>query len=538
MESESIFVHTNETTFVTGESILYKIYCLNNNTNQLSSISKIAYIELIDSTGTSIHRSKISLNNGVGNNEIFINTNYNTGNYKLISYTNWMQNNSKFKYFELDIVIINPFIPYDINKNDTNKTTINSSNELTRNNDFELDLEKKKYSKREKVELNLKTTSDKFYNGNYSISIRKIDGLKFANNNSAQNSYKNENFEKYLNSKKIDFLPELRGELFSGKIQSNDKNSQEVEKHIALSIIGDPFDFKIVKTNKHGEFNFILNKEINNPNAFIQILEDNINEYNLQISEASKVKINTTFKNNLHISNSSISDIENRLVASQIVNAYNEKEELKIRSKEIIPFYKYNAKEYILDDYKRFPSFKETILEIIPAVYFKEENGEYTLHIRDYVTSGDSFGKALVIIDGMLLQNVSELFNYNTSNIYKIDVINKAYSYGSKIFSGVIAITTFDREYISKSKNILPIQIERCISKKEFQNYNYNLDQDLTRIPDYRYQLAWEANFKMHQDSNRFIFYTSDIEGQFEISFEGFASNGEPISIKETFEVN
>ena len=149
LESESIFVHTNETTFVTGESILYKIYCLNNNTNQLSSISKIAYIELIDSTGTSIHRSKISLNNGVGNNEIFINTNYNTGNYKLISYTNWMQNNSKFKYFELDIVIINPFIPYDINKNDTNKATINSSNELTRNNDFELDLEKKKYSKRE-----------------------------------------------------------------------------------------------------------------------------------------------------------------------------------------------------------------------------------------------------------------------------------------------------------------------------------------------------------------------------------------------------
>ena len=137
-----------------------------------------------------------------------------------------------------------------------------------------------------------------------------------------------------------------------------------------------------------------------------------------------------------------------------------------------------------------------------------------------------------------MLQDVNELFNYNTSNIYKISVVNKAYSYGSKIFSGVISITTFNREYTPKSKNILPIQIERCTTDITFQSLHYDSEKDFTRLPDYRYQLAWDTNVTLSKDANPFRFYTSDITGKFEIRFEGFSSKGEPISIKEYFEVN
>ena len=540
-ESEAIFLHTNETTFVTGETLLYKIYCLNANTNELSKISKIAYVEIIDNYGTSISRNKITLNNSTGTNEIFINTSFNTGNYKLIAYTNWMLNNSKSKYFETTISIINPFIP---NKNQqyTESKTITSEsfkdNTYSKNEDVVMNLSKYTYSKREKVELNIVPNSQKFIDGNYSVSVRKIDDLTF---NKTTNSidFINSNPDKFINSNTINYLPELRGELLSGKITTNDANKTINDKHIALSIIGEPFDFKIVKTNDKGEFHFILDKNLKKSEVILQIIENDLNDFQIKLNDKPKLEFNDgSSKNYPIIQEKHIKDIEARLVACQIVNAYSVKDSLKTNFSNFTPFYNYNAKVYILDDYKRFPTFKETIIEIVPAVYFKEKEGNYTLHIRDYVTAGESFGNALVLVDGLLLQDVNELFNYNTSNIYKISVVNKAYSYGSKIFSGVISITTFNREYTPKSKNILPIQIERCTTDKTFQSLNYDSEKDFTRLPDYRYQLAWDTNVTLSKDANPFRFYTSDITGKFEIRFEGFSSKGEPISIKEYFEVN
>lgn len=538
-EGETIFVHINATTFVTGENLLYKIYCLNNNSKQLSEISKIAYIEIIDDNNNVILRNKIALNKGVASNEFFINTNFNTGNYKLIAYTNWMLNNVNSKYFEADISIINPFLPTNNKQISSNEidpsVTIKTSNSDKKNNDISLNFTKKIFSKREKLELDITSNSEKFIGGNFSISVRKIDALIFNQATNSIDFINNNNTDKFINLGNISFLPELRGELLSGKITTNDSEKSVKDKHIALSITGSPFDLKIVKTNNNGEFNFILDKDLMKKEGILQILENDINNFQIILNRPSNVEYKTSSsKNNLSFSENLIKDIEDRLVACQIVNAYSSKDSLSIKQSTSIPFYGYNAKEYILDDYKRFPTFKETIIEIVPAVYFKENKDNYTLHIRDFITEGESFGNALVLIDGLLLQDVNELFNYSTNNIYKISVVNKAYSYGSKLFSGVISITTFNREYTPKSKNILPIQIERCNEIKTYQPLLYDSGKDLTRFPDFRYQLAWDDNVKI---ATPFHFYTSDIEGKFEISLEGFSSKGEPVSIKEYFEV-
>lgn len=540
-ESEIIFLHTNETTFVTGETLLYKIYCLNANSKELSKISKIAYIEIIDNNGTSVSRDKITLYNGVGTNEIFINTTFNTGNYKLIAYTNWMLNNSKSKYYEADITIINPFLPFKNKENYTTDSTselIKNSNPSLKNDAISIQLDKNTYSKREKVKLDIISNSEKFKNGNFSISVRKIDNLKFNIASNSADFTNNNSPDKFIHSNSINHLPELRGELLSGKLTTNDITKTIKDKHLGLSIIGEPFDFKIVKTNNNGEFHFILDEEIKKSNVILQILENDLSDFQITINAPAKAELNTTFKNNLNLTETSIKDIEARLVACQIVNTYSSKDSSSTKPVNLIPFYNYNAKEYILDDYKRFPTFKETIIEIVPAVYFKENQGNYSLHIRDYITSGESFGSALVLIDGLLLQDVNELFNYNTKNIYKISIVNKAYAYGSKIFSGLISITTFNREYNPKSKNILPLQIERSILNKAYQYANYESEKDFTRIPDYRYQLAWETNVNITTNTTPIYFFTSDIEGKYEINLEGFSLKGEPLSIKEQFEVN
>lgn len=538
-ESETIYLHTNETTFITGETLLYKIYCINANSKELSKISKIAYIELMDSEGLLVNRSKIALKNGIGSNEIFINTSCLSGNYKLIAYTSWMLNNLNSKYFETEISIINPFL--SIKKNaKTTQVTSESKQYLpnnTKKEDIEIKTSKKTYSKRDKIELDIIQKSEKFIDGNFSISVRKIDQLKFNKKITSQEHLDN-NKDKFINANDVHFLPELRGEMLSGKITSKNESKTNSDKHISLSILGEPFDQKIVKTNANGEFHFILEEDIKKSDIILQIIENNVNDFIFSIDKPSSAEFNNTAsKSDFTISNENIDEIEKRLVACQIVNSYHLKDSLLKSSMPFIPFYKNNAKEYILDEYKRFPTFRETITEIVPAVYFKENGEGFSLHIRDYITGGQSFGSALILIDGLFLQDVNELFNYNTNNIYKICVINNAFSYGSKIFSGVISIITFNKAYNGKSSNVLPLQIERCKFDKPFQNINYESEFDYSRIPDYRYQLAWETNFLINKDSNVYHFFASDLDGLYEISLEGFSKSGEPLSINEYFEV-
>lgn len=538
-ESETIYLHTNETTFVTGETLLYKIYCMNANSKELSKISKIAYIELMDSEGLLVNRSKIALKNGIGSNEIFINTSCLSGNYKLIAYTSWMLNNPNSKYFETEISIINPFLSIK-NKAKTTQVTSESKQYLannTKKEDIELKTSKKTYSKREKIALDIIQKSEIFVDGNFSISVRKIDQLKFNKKTTSQEHLDN-NKDRFINVNDVYFLPELRGEMLSGKITSKNESKTNSDKHISLSILGEPFDQKIVKTNANGEFHFILEEDIKKSDIILQIIENNVNDFNISINKPCSADYKkTASKSDFTISNENIDEIEKRLVACQIVNSYRLKDSLIKSSIPFIPFYKNNAKEYILDEFKRFPTFRETITEIVPAVYFKENGEDFSLHIRDYITGGQSFGSALVLIDGLFLQDVNELFNYNTNNIYKICVVNNAFSYGSKIFSGVISIVTFNRAYNGKSSNVLPLQIERCEFDKPFQNINYDSEFDYSRIPDYRYQLVWDTNFLINKNSNVYHFFASDLEGLYEISLEGFSKSGDPLSMNEYFEV-
>lgn len=537
-ESEAIFLHTNSTTLVTGEKLLYKIYCLNASTKEISTISKVAYVEIINNQGESVSRNKIGLNNGIGANEIFINTNFNTGNYKLIAYTNWMLNNSSAQYFETEITIINPFLPFKNSTTDSENKYIDNSKITTNSekiNEVIFQNNKKSYLKREQVSLNILDNTEKFKNGNYSISVRKIDELNF-NKNQTSTTFSQTKLDEFVTENSISYLPEIRGEILSGKIISPNGSKEIKNQHIALSVVGEPFDFKIVKTNVNGEFYFTLEKDINQSNIQLQLIENNITDFQISIQPKAKITINSEFSK-LHLTEKNIKPIEDRLIASQIVNAYANVDSLIVDKSNKYPFYKYATKEYILDDFKRFPSFKETIIEIIPDVYFKKNNDYYSLHIKDYITGGESFGSALVLVDGLMLQDVSELFEYNTKNIYKFNVINKAYSYGSKIFSGVIAISTFSKMYESKSNLILPLTIERCKEQIRFSNKVYDPNLDFNRIPDYRYQLAWETNLKLEKNNTSLSFFTSDMEGVYEINLEGFSKDGQPLSLKEYFEV-
>ena len=105
---EKLFVHTDRVTYFTGELLWFKVYAADGVYNKPLSMSKVAYVDILDDKQIAVMQAKIALVNGSGNGSIFIPAAISNGNYKLRAYTSWMKNFSPDYYFETTLTIINP----------------------------------------------------------------------------------------------------------------------------------------------------------------------------------------------------------------------------------------------------------------------------------------------------------------------------------------------------------------------------------------------------------------------------------------------
>lgn len=540
---ETVFIHTNATTLVSGETLLYKIYCLKSSDKTPSNISKVAYVELVDDSKKSVFKTKISLENANSQGDYFIPTTLKTGSYKLIGYTNWILNKPVSELFQLNINIINPYkvdektITANILANGSNTSDENLTNE-----NVSIKLNKKTFTNREFVDLKIQSSNKNFEDGTYSLSVRKLDNIPTQNQISAVKFASNTSYPVVLDLQNQDkiILPELRGEIISGKIAAKN-NSDKVENiSVGLSIPGKSFAFEVVKTDPNGNFIFNVNKTFYTSNIVIQIIDERASNYDVVVNNAPEINYSQiSFEKDSKLSYTFKESLLERSISSQVENAYYHK---KVDNIEKAPtsdsFFYPIAKEYILDDYTRFKTLKETITEVAVEIYSKQKDDKLYLHVNDPSIFPQLPESALVLVDGLYLENQTDLGTYNMKNVYKIEVIVGRYYVGSKSFNGLISFTTFDKDFKSTQTgpSILKPTILRPQPKKIYNKVNYENIADNQRIPDFRNQLFWNPDVQLNKDSET-SFYTSDLSGTFEIRLEGFTKSGIPVSIKENIEV-
>ena len=548
---ERIYLHYNSSLLLSGEHLLFKIYCINTKTKKLSDLSKIVYIELIGVDKKSVFKQKIWLESGLGQSDYFIPTNISSGNYKLIAYTQWMQNGEVEDFFQGDISIINPFQDnqgsiISKEKFDTitnpDKEVIYSNfklnNSKIKNSEFiKLETNNQTFSNRGEVILKVSGLLDNNSFGNYSIAVRKIDSMETANKITAVN---------YINKLKLNlnligqptYIPELRGELLSGKITSNNQENKVSNKKVILTINGKYPIFKIANTNSEGIFHFNLNNDYINSEALVQVFGHKKEDFTINFKQKSPINYNDLIFNNFNINSNMKDFILDRSIHNQIENAYDSvKSNSIINLKKINPFHPTTGVlEYILDDYTRFPTVKETFVEIIDKAWLTKENENYTFRMRG---NEANYISPIVLVDGILVQNHNAIVDFSAKKIKKITIIQDKYSYGSQKFEGIISIETLnnDFEVNISANNISPLELFPPERKKTYFNQTYINGNSLDRIPDFRNQLLWEPNFNLNKKEAIITFYSSDNSGDYEICLEGFTENGNPVSIRQIISV-
>ncbi|TLP79808.1 hypothetical protein [Maribacter sp. ACAM166] len=543
---EQVYVHANSTLVFVGEYLYYTMYCLKDTTGQLSDVSKIAYLKLVNENKEVVLNQKIKLTNGIGDSNFFIPSSIPSGNYKVIAYTQWMLNNGKNYFYSNDITVLNPYTNDQAvfrikDKNDsvgsTSKLVTNGSNTSLDNMPLRLELNETTYATRQPISLQIAATTLEGL-GNYSVSVRKVDEMETQITTSALD-YKSV-YPKKGKIKKL-LLPELRGELLIGELTATNDIGNNQNKVVAASFPGEDYLFKLATTDSKGQFYINVAEDYTANEVYVQVINDGDEEYEIKLKPEKDLDFADLKFEIFKLDRKMESLIKERSIYNQIENAYySSKPDTILIGKPNSRFYGKGTMNYVLDEYTRFPSIRETFVEVVEHVWIQQnKEGKTEFHVRPIAPYIESGKLPLVFVDGLLVIEHERLINLSSVQVESINISRNQHFYGTKSFQGVVDVTTIKSNFYENyyTDNMLSHKLFKPNESKNYyhQSYDGALSEEYKRLPDFRYQLIWFPNFQMTAKEGNIEFYSSDITGEYEVSLEGFTKTGIPVSLRKNF---
>lgn len=104
---EKIYLHTDRNFYLVGETMWFKVSCIDATFHRPLDVSKVVYVEVLDHTNKAVQQAKIRIDGGSGHGSMFLPASLATGNYTVRAYTRWMQNFDAAFFFHQSITIAN-----------------------------------------------------------------------------------------------------------------------------------------------------------------------------------------------------------------------------------------------------------------------------------------------------------------------------------------------------------------------------------------------------------------------------------------------
>ncbi|MEJ7646292.1 MAG: hypothetical protein WKF87_16975 [Chryseolinea sp.] len=114
--SEKVYLHLDRSVYLTGETMWFKFYLVNGATHTLNDVSKVAYLEVVDTENRPVLQTKINMQGGYGHGSLFLPASIVTGSYTIRGYTSWMKNFSPNFFFHQGVSIVNTFRKLEMEK--------------------------------------------------------------------------------------------------------------------------------------------------------------------------------------------------------------------------------------------------------------------------------------------------------------------------------------------------------------------------------------------------------------------------------------
>jgi hypothetical protein len=331
----------------------------------------------------------------------------------------------------------------------------------------------------------------------------------------------------------------------SGIVKQNGTILPGAENSLTLTIPGKIASYYHTRTNNEGHFYFALPIDQILKNLVIQPGSQQ-ESFSLEIQSpySRNLPLSISFKDSVPMVLSGIfSDMGARYQVNKIFETSVKKdvEPGQIVSVPAKRFYGKPEIELIMDNYIKLPVMQEVFFELIPGVRLRERRSGYEMKILNPLTGIYYNEPGTVLIDGVIINDITTLATLDPDLVEKIDVIITPYLTGDYIHSGIVHVITrsgkFNNLSLPDNAVNLPYRVTEPVPLFSSPDYS-NPVKKQSRVPDFRNTLYWNPSLKPDKEGKISAeFWTSDLQGDYVIDIHGITSAGKPVSLKKVITV-
>jgi hypothetical protein len=538
---EETYLHIDRAKYIAGENIWFSIYTIERETGKLSARSAVAYVELLNPWNRPVIQTRFQLSGGRGEGNFLLPDSISSGTYTVRAYTNWMKDYLPDNCFSFDINVYNPFKgSYFWRKVDSAGSSENILINLPDKDVSTIYLSADTiYGRREKVSFKIGISNNKADQSgisgmsisvtpaDVSASCRWINNYMIPGTDLKQNRFESD------------------GHYLSGKIKYRERNVSDPSDFLYMSVQGKVAEFKYAVIDTTGRFTFVLPLDDKLRNLILQPEHaDNNMILEIESSFSWILPESHTFKETFNDSRlDAFSELSFNYQATKIYGTRLKKEivtnnngNLKKRR-----FYGIPEMEIFLDDYIRLPVMQEVFFELVPGVLLRSIKSGYDVKIVNPLTGNYYIEPPLIMIDGVIINDLTVLADLNPDIVEKIEVVKTPYLIGDLILHGIVNVITRSGDFSNITMPDYAVVLPyRVIDKPDiFIAPDYTDKQNsLSRIPDLRNTLYWNPSVKADRNGEAEIeFWTSDLPGTYNINIQGISATGEKVSLNKSFMV-
>ena len=531
---EKTYISTDREIYVSGDKIWCSAFCVDAaNGLRPSSLSAIAYVEIVSEDGT-LESGKIALSEGRGAGTIEIPATAPTGNYRIVAYTAYTKNTPGFNPQEHISKTISIF-------NTSTKERVKNGVKILSDSEYDAlrtpagtqpaagALSITCHRSAEGY-LEVVLTNNSAAPADLSLSLSNRDGIIPPDNTSigafmgAAASAAQASAE----------LPEYEGEIIRGRIAG--ATTDEIEglkgRSAFISVPTEKSDLYSSVVDNDGMIKFVTNNIYGTKEMVCEIEDNDLARCHIElISPFVSPKLKGIPA--LQMAPSIKEDLQRRGLSVQLCRSFSADtlaSLMPIRENPLIP--SYDAIEYKLDDYKRFPVMRELFIEFINEIKVRKVDGKEQLKVKTHLEERVSLfdkNNSLIMVDGIPVFDHSQVIEYDPLLVESVVVYPYKYYTGWRSFCGMANFVTY-------KKNLPGIKFNDGVRVVQFKGCSYPMAFTCQEIgedfPDYRELLYWHPQIKLPagESSSIKVKIPANVK-EIRICAEGMMENGTPFSI-------
>jgi hypothetical protein len=533
---ERIFVSTDRNVYLAGDAVWCSLTNMDGN-GRFSNESAVAYLELVSADGT-VCTAKIGLLEGRGAGSFRIPVTAPTGTYRLVAYTavNAAEAGTPWQAGSRLLTIFNS----------TSEARVTDGVEILDEKAYEA-LSTAPTTPEGALELSTRIRIPKgtpsvlnLHNAgaaaSVSLSVFHDDDLLPAAQENTPGSFLRA-IPRSVSLKKA-VSPENDGEVVSARIAGTILKNEDDITYTTLSAAGSPSDVYMGRSDGSDRIRFYTSNIYGNREIVCEVSKlDKEGGYiefespfiHPDAGSLPKLRLSPSQRQDL-VSRKAAVRSEKALRIDTLTTYITHRKDLLLEANE--------CRRYHLDDYTRFPSVREILVEFIPELSLRRVKDKWIMQlvVSDAVQSRfEKTDNILVMMDGVILTDLNLLLDFDAMLLEDIDIYMQTFVCGKVPFHGMV-------NFITKKNYVTALHFPANVRVVDFQGVAYPVAYN-GAVPegegqDLRQLLYWHPILNLDAGSDyRLEFTTPGYSGRFKAVAEGFTEDGKPIYQEFSFEV-